>query len=74
MRLIIFLGTIYGSHCTISANFYLYLQYFQQKVFSFSKINESQTDYKAGFGKRVLRFPDSTFLFLVGPEYYLRNP
>ena len=22
--------TIYGSHCTISTNFYLYLQYFQQ--------------------------------------------
>ena len=30
--------TIHGSHCTISANFYLYLQYFQQKVFNFSKI------------------------------------
>ena len=26
---------IHGSHCTISTNFYLYLQYFQQKVFSF---------------------------------------
>ena len=37
-------GIIHGSHCTISANFYLYLQYFQQKVFNFSKINESQTD------------------------------
>ena len=24
------LGTIHGSHYTISANFYLYLQYFQQ--------------------------------------------
>ena len=35
-------GTIHGSHCTISTNFYLYLQYFQQKVFSFSKINGSQ--------------------------------
>jgi len=23
-------GTIHGSHCTISTNFYLYLQYFQQ--------------------------------------------
>ena len=29
-------GTIYGSSCTISVNFYLYLQYFQQKVFSFT--------------------------------------
>ena len=35
-------GTICGSHYTISANFYLYLQYFQQKVFSFSKISGSQ--------------------------------
>ena len=33
-----FFDTIYGSHGTISANFYLYLQYFQQKVFSFSKM------------------------------------
>ena len=37
-------ATIHRSHCTISANFYLYLQYFQQKVFSFSKISRSQTD------------------------------
>ena len=39
-------GTIYGFHCTISVNFYLYLQYFQQKIFSFSKTNESQTEPK----------------------------
>ena len=37
-------ATIHGSHYTISANFYLYLQYFQQKVFSFSKISKSQTN------------------------------
>ena len=36
--------TIYESHCPISANFYIYLQYFQQKVFSFSKISGFQTD------------------------------
>ena len=36
--------TIHESHYTISANFYLYLQYFQQKVFNFSKISGSQTD------------------------------
>ena len=41
--------TIHGSYFTILANFYLHLQYFQQKVFSFSKINGSQTDPK-GFG------------------------
>ena len=37
---------IHESHCTILANFYLYLQYFQQKVFSFSKISGSQTNPK----------------------------
>ena len=36
--------TIYGFHYTISVNFYLYLQYFQQKIFSFNKINGSQKD------------------------------
>ena len=35
---------IHESYCTILAKFYLYLQYFQQKVFNFSKINGSQTD------------------------------
>ena len=39
----ILFGTIYRSYCTISAN-YIYLRYSQQKVFSFSKINGSQTD------------------------------
>ena len=32
---------IYGSHCIISINIYLYLQYFQQKISSFNKINGS---------------------------------
>ena len=41
-------GTIYGSHCTISANFYFYLQYFQQKTFSFNKISGFQTDPNYG--------------------------
>ena len=44
-------ATIHGFYCTISANFYIYLQYFQQKVFSFSKINRSQTDPKIVFDK-----------------------
>ena len=30
MGLTVFFDTIYGSYCLISANFYLYLQYFQQ--------------------------------------------
>ena len=46
ISLIALFGIINGSHYTISANFYLYLQYFQQKVFSFSKTNKSQTDPK----------------------------
>ena len=37
---------IHESRFTISINFYLYLQYFQQKYFSFSKINGSQTNTK----------------------------
>ena len=36
--------TIHGSYCTISSNFYIYLQYFQQKIFSFSNISGSQID------------------------------
>ena len=41
---VVLFGTIHGPYYTISANFYLYLQYFQQKIFSFSKISGSQTD------------------------------
>ena len=36
--------TIHVFYCTILANFYFYLQYFQQKVLNFSKISGSQTD------------------------------
>ena len=39
-------GTIYRSHCILSTNFYLCLQYFQQKIFNFSKINRFQTNMK----------------------------
>ena len=46
MDLTALFGIIHGSHCTISAIFYFYLQYFQQKVFNFSKISRSQTDPK----------------------------
>ena len=38
--------TIHKFYYTISANFYLYLQYFQQKKFSFRKISGSQMDPK----------------------------
>ena len=43
MDSIAFFYTIYESYYTILANFYLYLQYFQQKIFNFYKINRSQT-------------------------------
>ena len=42
MNLTVLFDTIYEIHYTISANFYLYLQYFQQKVFNFNKINKFQ--------------------------------
>ena len=51
MSFTVFFGTIHGFHCTISANFYIYLQYFQQKVFNFSKISRSQIDPKIVFDK-----------------------
>ena len=46
MRLTVFFCIIYGSHYTILTNFYLYLQYFFQKIFSFSKITRFQIDPK----------------------------
>jgi len=49
MSFTVLFGTIYGSYYTISINFYLYLQYFQQKVFSFHKISRSQTNSKCGY-------------------------
>ena len=48
--------TIYRSHRTISANFYFYLQYFQQKVFSFSKISGFQMDPKTIKNQIILLF------------------
>ena len=44
MSFIALFGTIYRSYCIISANFYIYLQYFQQKNFNFNKISKSQID------------------------------
>ena len=49
MNLIALFCTIRRSHNTISTNIYLYLQYFQQKVFSFNKINGFQTDFRLHF-------------------------
>ena len=42
MSLAVLFDIIHEVHYTISANFYLYLQYFQQKVFNFNKINKFQ--------------------------------
>ena len=60
-------GTIQGSHCTISANFYLYLQYFQQKNFSFSKISRSQTDLRVCF----MGFASWNFVNFVNLFYFI---
>jgi len=46
MGFIAYFGTIYGFYYTISVNFYIYLQYFQQKIFNFSTISEFQIDSK----------------------------
>ena len=39
---IVLFDIIHKFYCTISTNFYLYLQYFQQKVLNFNKINGLQ--------------------------------
>ena len=56
MSLTTFFGTIYEFYCTILANFYLYLQYFQQNIFSFSKIGKSQTNLMCRFCVPYLNF------------------
>ena len=52
-------GTIYESHCIISNNFYLYLQYFQLKIFSFNKIADL---------KRTLTYAYKCKQDTLGPE------
>ena len=54
-------GNIHGPYCTISTNFYLYLQDFQQKVFSFYKISISLINPKCAFGIGLKR----QFFFLI---------
>ena len=44
MSFIVLFDTIHEPYYIISTNIYLYLQYFQQKIFNFNKINEFQTD------------------------------
>ena len=46
-------GTIYGFYYTISTDFYLYLLYFQQKVFNFSKISRFQMNPQCASGLRL---------------------
>ena len=60
-------GTIHGSHCTISTIFYFYLQYFQQKNFSFSKISRSQTDLRVCF----MGFASWNFVNFVNLFYFI---
>ena len=66
MSLIVFFIIIHRSHFTILTNFYLYLQYFQQKNFSFSKISRSQTDSRVCFmGFASWNFVDVFFFFFL---------
>ena len=60
-------GNIHGSHYTISANFYLY----QQKIFSFSKINESRTGPNSNLEGTLHGFSFSSLpnLAILGPQY-----
>ena len=51
--------TIHRSHCIILANFYLHLQYFQQKVFSFNKISRSQINPSYSLFFKLKLFPNS---------------
>ena len=60
--------TIYGSHCTISINFYFYLQYFQQKIFNFSKISESRTNPKLHHIEWTKLHSQSRFLLALVPS------
>ena len=72
--LLLFIGntvlfdTIHRSHCIISINFYLYLLYFQQKVFSFSKISRSQTDPKSN--KNEIFFTSPTNFTIINMTSY----
>ena len=72
-------GTIHGSHYTISANFYLYLQYVQQKVFSFNKISQSQTDLDESPKKRkkfisITRGSITYYECILSPTHKLVGP
>jgi len=60
-------GTIHEFCYTISANFYFYLQYFQQKILSFNKISRSQTNPKFAYllGKHALGICYLFFFFCM---------
>ena len=64
MGLTALFSTIHKSYYTILVNFYIYLQYFHQKLLNFSKISGFQTDLKFvivfAFGSAFLR-PNAQF-------------
>ena len=80
MSLIALFDTIHGYHCTISTNFYLYLEYFQQKASSFSKISDSKQNLTSSIWPKLhqsdLFAPYSTWFFpfhekLIGRSFPL---
>ena len=80
--LLLFIGpialfnTIHESHCIILVKFFLYLQYFQQKVFSFSKISGSQTNPWGKFAWTSTNSLGSTsyILFLYSTISEVKSP
>ena len=70
-------GTIHGSHYTILANFYLYLQYLQQKIFNFNKISQSQIDLDKSPKKKFTSLPRGSIPYyecMLSPTHKLVGP
>ena len=76
MGLTVLFDTIHEFHCTISVNFYLYLQHFQQKVFSFSKISGTQRNPWGKFAWTSTNSLGSTsyILFLYSTISEVKSP
>ena len=76
MNLTVLFGTIHEFQCTISANLYIYLQYFQQKIFNFSKIRGFQTHHLVCVWLQIKKLAYFTIqlIFLTTFWYYSWDP
>ena len=79
--LTVLFGTIHGFQCTISTNLYIYLQYFQQIIFNFSKISGFQTHHlvcvwlqikKSTYFTIQLIFVTTFWYYSWDPLYYFK--